>query len=81
MIHSLRNSTSDNNDLLNILKLRPENAELKAHAVWYMNTQTNSFEYTKSTLRRLHQQAQKALEDLGNENEVIGSMLARLALD
>lgn len=85
VIHSLRNSATENNDLLNILRLRTEDVKLKSHAVWYMRKQTKSFDYSDGVLRRLGQQARMIMEGLdcngkGN-NDMMAKLLVKLVTD
>ncbi|KAL8967958.1 MAG: hypothetical protein Q9183_002688, partial [Haloplaca sp. 2 TL-2023] len=63
VVHSIRNSPDGNNELLNILKQHTEDNRLKAQAVWYMQSETDSFEYTKAKLRSLQAEARR-LDDL-----------------
>ncbi|KAL8994072.1 MAG: hypothetical protein Q9169_005862 [Polycauliona sp. 2 TL-2023] len=79
VVHSIRNSADGNNELLNILKQHTEDVHLKAQAVWYMQTETESFEYTKAKLRSLHAVARTRLAAAGPPNEAFEHILATLA--
>lgn len=81
VIHSIRSSSTYNNELLNILKMRTTDPSLKSHALWYMRMQTKSLNYTKSMLRDLHQQAQMAVGRIDVSNEMIQGLLGKLSLD
>lgn len=79
VVHSIRNSADGNNELLNILKQHTADVHLKAQAVWYMQTETDSFEYTKAKLRGLHAVARTKLVAAGPPNEAFEQILVKLA--
>ena len=79
IIHSVQNSPSENSDILNILKLKTEDRNLKAYAVAYMQNTTSSLEYTKEVLDGLHLKARIELEKLGG-NAMIGKILDKLVV-
>ncbi|KAL8838593.1 MAG: hypothetical protein Q9176_004990 [Flavoplaca citrina] len=79
VIHSIRNSADGNNELLNILKQHTEDVKLKAQAVWYMQTETDSFEYTKGKLQGLHAVARARLVAIGPSNDAFEQILVKLA--
>ena len=81
VIHSIRSSTTSNNELLNILKLRTSDHNLKSYALGYMLSQTKSLDYTKEVLIHLHHQARRALAQIQGENVVMEAILAKLMLD
>ncbi|KAI4275829.1 MAG: hypothetical protein L6R38_005794 [Xanthoria sp. 2 TBL-2021] len=79
VVHSIRSSADGNNELLNILKQHTDDVHLKAQAVWYMQTETDSFEYTKGKLRGLHAVARTKLVAAGPSNEAFEQILVKLA--
>lgn len=81
VIHSIRNSPTGNNEILNILKLHTTDVALKVRALSYMETQTNSLEYTKEKLGSLHLNAQSELRQISIDNELMERVLAKLELD
>ena len=81
VIHSIWSSTTGNNELLNILKLRTSDRNLKAYALDYMLSRTKSLDYTKEVLLQLHQQAWRALSQIEGKNVVMEAILAKLMLD
>ena len=81
VIHSIRSSTTSNNELLNILKLHTSDQSLKSYALDYMLSQTKSLDYTKDVLIQLHQQAWTALAQIPGKNGVMEAILAKLMLD
>ena len=81
VIHSIRSSATSNNELLNILKLRTSDQNLKSYALGYMLSQTKSLDYTKEVLINLHQQARRALGQIQGKNEVMEAILTKLMLD
>jgi len=81
VIRSIRNSASSNNELLNIMKLHTTNRALKSYALQYMQTQTNSLEYTKHVISLLHQQAETALGRIQGQNYFLATIMARMGLD
>ena len=81
VIHSIRNSATCNNELLNILKLHTSDQSLKGYALWYIRTQTKSLDYTKGVLSQLHQQAQIALTRIQGQNELMEVIISTLKLD
>ncbi|KAL8866104.1 MAG: hypothetical protein Q9198_009041 [Flavoplaca austrocitrina] len=80
VVHALRSSSSCNNELLQILKMHTEDKGLKAHAVWYMQTVTHSFDYTRYTLRNLHEQAQVDIKRIKPGNDLISRVIEALEL-
>lgn len=80
VIHSIQTSSTCNNDLFNILKMRTEDAGLKSHALWYIRTHTRSLDYTKAMLQELHRQAQVAVGRIGASNDMIDGLLNKLSL-
>ncbi|KAL8284194.1 hypothetical protein RQP46_004943 [Phenoliferia psychrophenolica] len=64
IVHSIR-ADSSNRQILNILRERPESSSLKTYAVAYMETKTNSFEYTRNVLAKLNKQARDEVARLG----------------
>ena len=81
VIHSIRSSSSYNNELLNILKMQTMDPGLKNHALWYMRTQTNSLEYTKTKLRDLQEQAHVAVGRIDEPNNMMEGLLNKLKLE
>ena len=81
VIHSIRSSSSYNNELLNILKMQTMDPGLKNHALWYMRTQTKSLDYTKAVLQDLHQEAHAAVGRIEASNDKIEGLLKKLSLD
>lgn len=81
VIHSIRSSPSYNNEILNILKMQTMDPGLKNHALWYMRTQTNSLEYTKTKLRDLQQQAHMEVERIDASNSMMEGLLEKLKLE
>ena len=81
VIHSIRSSSTYNNELLNILKMQTMDPGLKNHALWYMRTQTNSLDYTKTKLRDLHKQAHLAIGKIDASNSMIEGLLKKLSLE
>ncbi|TCD64480.1 geranylgeranyl pyrophosphate synthetase [Steccherinum ochraceum] len=64
IVHGIRSDTS-NRQLLNVLQKRPVTPTLKHHAISYLKTRTDSFEYTKSVLAALEKDIRDLLEQLG----------------
>ncbi|KAL7010031.1 hypothetical protein EMMF5_000050 [Cystobasidiomycetes sp. EMM_F5] len=64
VVHSIRADTS-NQRILNVLRQKPTDATMKAFAVNYMESNTRSFEYTRSVLTRLDAQACAEIDRLG----------------
>ncbi|KAK0510574.1 hypothetical protein JMJ35_007006 [Cladonia borealis] len=81
VIHSIRSSTTGNNELLNILKLRTSDRNLKAYALDYMLSRTKSLDYTREVLIHLYQQARTALGHIQGKNVVMEAILDKLMLD
>ncbi|KAL8676387.1 MAG: hypothetical protein Q9186_007083 [Xanthomendoza sp. 1 TL-2023] len=79
VVHSIRNSPDGNNELLNILKQRTDDVRLKAQAVWYMQTETDSFEYTKGKLRDLLATARNRLAVVGPTNMAFEQIMGKLS--
>ena len=81
IIHAVHHSASANNELLNILKSKPESVAIKEHAVSYMRNVTGSFAYTKSKLNTLLEHAMMMLGTFGEENQSMRAILERLIAD
>lgn len=81
VIHSIRSSSTYNNELLNILKMQTMDPGLKKHALWYMRTQTKSLDYTREMLQDLHKQAHVAVGRIDASNGMIEALLNKLTLD
>ncbi|KAG8701508.1 geranylgeranyl pyrophosphate synthetase [Ceratobasidium sp. 395] len=64
VVHSIRADTT-NRQVLNVLQKRPGTPTLKKHVISYMDTQTNTFEYTREVLRKLDTQTRAEVERLG----------------
>lgn len=64
VIHSIRSNPS-NLQLINILKQRTQDEEVKRYAVKYME-KTGSFEYTRRVVAELKGKAMKLIDDLDN---------------
>ena len=64
IIHSIRSNPA-NLQLINILKQRTQDVEVKKYAVKYMD-KTGSFEYTRRVIAELKGKAMKLIDDLDN---------------
>jgi len=78
IIHAVRSSPFGNNEILNILKLRTEDLDIKRYAVSYMRDVTKSFEYTKVFLDRLYVQATSQLSAFERRNFAFEEILHKL---
>ena len=63
IIHSVK-SFPDDTRLLNILRQKTEDVDVKKHAVQWME-RTGSMKYTRDTLKVLHSEVILEIEDLG----------------
>ncbi|KAJ5904103.1 Phyllocladan-16-alpha-ol synthase [Penicillium tannophilum] len=83
IIHSIRSNPA-NRQLINVLKQKPQDEDLKRYAVAYMES-TNTFEYTREFVSSLKIQASEMIEDLEKqglgENIAIRKILARMSVD
>ena len=83
IIHSIRANPS-NRQLINVLKQKPQDEELKRFAVAYMES-TNTFEYIRGFVATLKAEASEmivSLEKQGlGENLAVRKILARMSLD
>ncbi|TPX48812.1 hypothetical protein SeLEV6574_g01823 [Synchytrium endobioticum] len=73
IIHCIR-STRDNRQMLNILKQKTTDVDMKRHAIRLME-ETNSFEYTKQYLRKVESQALDEIKRLGGNPFLEGRAL------
>ena len=78
IIHAIRNSSSANNEILNILKRRPKERIMKENVVAYMRDVTKSFEHTKKTLDGLKAEALRLMTNLNAPNEAMDSIMSKL---
>jgi len=76
IIHSIRKDPS-NMQLLNILKQRTEQEDVKKYAVAYMDEKTDSFEYTRMVLAELDAKARDLLESHGG-NPLLSAILDKM---
>lgn len=83
IIHSIR-ANPGNRHLINILKQKPREDDIKRYALSYMEG-TNSFEYTRGVVRKLKTEAIDTIQGLEKqgleENIGIRKMLARMSLE
>lgn len=77
LIHSIR-SNPQNRQLINILKQKTTDEEVKKYAVKYMES-TGSFEYCRVILRGMHEKAMAMVDDI-DEGKGQGSGI-RIILD
>lgn len=74
IIHSIR-ARPENLQLLNILKQKTTNDEVKRYAVSYMET-TGTFEYCRKVLATLMERARQMIQDLDDDGK--GRGISRL---
>lgn len=83
IIHSIR-ANPGNRHLINILKQKPREDDIKRYALSYMES-TNSFEYTRGVVRKLKTEAIDTIQGLEKqgleENIGLRKMLARMSLE
>ena len=79
IIHSIR-ANPTNRQLINILKQKPEDSEVKKYAVKYMES-TGSFEYCRLVLRELKAKAVDMIEALDRETNTDVGKAIRYMLD
>ncbi|KAI7970750.1 hypothetical protein EIK77_007930 [Talaromyces pinophilus] len=83
IIHSIR-ANPGNRHLINILKQKPREDDIKRYALSYMES-TNSFEYTRGVVRKLKTEAIDTIQSLEKqgleENIGLRKMLARMSLE
>ncbi|XP_067671163.1 geranylgeranyl pyrophosphate synthase-like isoform X1 [Haliotis asinina] len=75
LIHAIR-SSPDNNQIINILRQRTTDNDLKKYCVDYM-MKIGSFDYTKQTLVSLEQRALELIEEHGG-NPTLSSLVGEL---
>lgn len=78
VIHSIHANPS-NRQIINILKQRSDQPDVKLYAVKYMDEQTHSFEYTRKVLANLDQKASDMIEELGG-NKLLSAFLEKMAV-
>ncbi|KAH3666744.1 hypothetical protein OGAPHI_003193 [Ogataea philodendri] len=76
IIHSI-NSNPDKSELLNILKLRTEDHQLKAYALHIMET-TNSFQYCRDSIEDLKHQAEQVIKKVTSDPSIAQTLLRTL---
>lgn len=83
IIHSIR-ANPGNRQLINILKQKPREDDIKRYALSYLES-TNSFEYTRGVVKKLKTEAVDTIQDLEKqgleENIGIRKILARMSLE
>ncbi|KAI3631059.1 hypothetical protein MIR68_010549 [Amoeboaphelidium protococcarum] len=75
IIHSISQTPNDSK-LLNILKSKPQQVEVKEYAVSLME-QTGTFEYTRQYIHNIAQQSIKAINELGG-NQILQQIVQYL---
>ena len=81
IIHSIRTNPT-NRQLINILKQKPRDEEVKKYAVKYMES-TGSFDYCRKILRDLHEKAvamMKSLDEGSGQGTGIQFFLDKMAV-
>lgn len=78
IIHAIRNSASENNEVLNVLRQRSDVTSLKRQAVAYMDHVTKSFEYTRGFLAPLNDRLHTMLGCLEPRNEAFELILQKI---
>ena len=76
IIHSIRSNPS-NLQLVNILKQKTTDEEVKKYAVKYME-KTGSFEYCRKVLAKLEEQAVKMVDEIDGGNDGVKQVKAFL---
>lgn len=79
IIHSIRKDPT-NLQLLNILKQRTEQEDVKKYAVTYMDEKTDSFAYTRTVLAELDVEARELVAAHGG-NPVLLKILDKMRVD
>jgi len=75
IIHSIRADTS-NRQVLNVLQKRPTTPTTKRYIVGYMRDSTKTFEYTRSVLETLEEQALSEIDRLGGNEKLKKALLS-----
>lgn len=70
IIHGILTDTQSN-QIINILKQRTKDDDLKLYLVNYLNTKTKSADFTLSVINHLHKQAIDEINELGGNNDLI----------
>ena len=78
VIHAIRHSPTENNEIRNILKCRPESVELKKRAVSYMTQVTKSMQYTREVVERLTERGNVQLQAIGPRNPALEAIMGRV---
>jgi geranylgeranyl diphosphate synthase, type III len=68
VIHSIRASPPDDRRLLNILKQRTEDVDVKRYAIGRIEA-TGSFEYTRQRIKALMEEAMRQAREIGDAKE------------
>ncbi|KAJ4000229.1 isoprenoid synthase domain-containing protein [Lentinula boryana] len=76
LVHAIRADES-NTQLLDIIRQRPKSPALKGQALSYMETETQSFDYTLAVLRALQGRIAEEMETLGG-NPMLEKLLNKL---
>lgn len=83
IIHSIR-ANPGNRQLINILKQKPREDDIKRYALSYLES-TKSFDYTRGVVKKLKTEALDIIQELEkqglDENVGIRKMLARMSLE
>lgn len=79
IVHAIR-ADPTNRQLLNVLRQRPTDNELKAYAVSYMKEKTKSLTYTREVMSVLEAQANREVARLG-DNPALRSILAMMHVE
>ncbi len=77
IVHAL-SKAEPNCEIINILKARPQENQLKLYIVQYLEHESKSFEYTRKFLKELQIYARSLLGNLGHPNCMFEKILDKL---
>lgn len=76
IIHAIRNAPEGDNRVLNILKQRPTDLQIKKYALKVM-WELGSFQYTRKVLKDMHDKIVRLIHEIGT-NKMLLALLSKL---
>jgi geranylgeranyl diphosphate synthase type 3 len=81
IIHAIAHSREANNEVLNILKQRTEDVNLKKRVLKIMRERTKTFDYTREVIHKLYDEAKVEMARFEKSNPMLDAILNKLNVE
>jgi geranylgeranyl diphosphate synthase type 3 len=81
IIHAIAHSREANNEVLNILKQKTEDVNLKKRVLKIMRERTKTFEYTRDVIHQLFDEAKVEMQKFSRSNPMLDAILNKLNIE